>query len=82
MKKIALLALIAVATPVLAQNGMVLQMLTSRFAAADKDHNGKLTKAEAKDGMPRIYANFDRIDAAKRGYLTLDQIKAAAASQK
>lgn len=82
MKKIALLALIAVATPVLAQNVMVLQMLTSRFAAADKDHNGKLAKAEAKDGMPRIYANFDRIDAAKRGYLTLDQNKAAAASQK
>lgn len=81
MKKIALLALLAVATPALAQNAMVLQMLTARFATADKDKNGKLTKAEAKDGMPRIYANFDRIDAAKRGFLTLDQIKAAAPSQ-
>lgn len=81
MKKIALFAVIAVATPALAQNAIGLQMLTSRFAAADKDHNGKLTKAEAKGGMPRIYANFDRIDAAKRGFLTLDQIKAAAASQ-
>lgn len=80
MKKIALLGLIAVASPALAQNALVLQMLTSRFAAADKDHNGKLTKDEAKARMPRIYANFDRIDTAKRGYLTLDQIKAAAAA--
>lgn len=81
MKKIALLALLAVATPALAQNAMVLKMLTARFASADTNHDGKLTKAEAKDGMPRIYANFDRIDAARRGYLTLDQIKAAAAAQ-
>lgn len=56
------------------------RMAEDRYRAADADKDGKLTKAEAKAGMPRIHANFDRIDAAKRGYLTLAQVKAAVAA--
>lgn len=73
--------LAAAAAPALAgQNDALIARLTERFNAADKDHDGKLTKAEAQAGMPRIYENFDRIDADKKGYVTLDQIKAALAA--
>ena len=50
-----------------------------KFKAADKDGDGKLTLEEAKAGMPRIAQNFDKLDTEKKGYLTLDQVKAAAA---
>jgi len=52
----------------------------ARFKAADGDKNGKLSKAEAKDGMPRIHANFDRVDTNKDGFVTLAEIKAALAA--
>jgi Ca2+-binding EF-hand superfamily protein len=47
-----------------------------RFAAADKNADGKLTLEEAKAGMPRVASGFSKIDVEKRGYVTLDQIKA------
>lgn len=50
--------------------------LAERFKAADKNADGKLTLQEAKDGMPRIADAFGHIDAEKKGYVTLDQIKA------
>lgn len=50
------------------------------FKAADKDGDGKLTLSEAKMGMPRIAKAFDKIDSPKKGYLTLEQVKAAAAT--
>jgi len=52
----------------------------TRFKVADTDKNGKLTKAEAKDGMPRIHVNFDRIDTNRDGFVTLAEIKAALAA--
>jgi len=52
--------------------------LETRFKAADKDNDGCLTRQEADAGMPRIAKGFDRIDAAKKGCITLDQIKAFA----
>ncbi|MEN9945026.1 MAG: hypothetical protein RLY18_984 [Pseudomonadota bacterium] len=44
------------------------------------DHNGdgKLTLEEAKAGMPRVAANFQRIDTQKKGYVTAAEIKAMA----
>lgn len=48
--------------------------LQKRFAAADVDHDGKLTREEAKGKMPRVYKNFDAIDAEKTGYVTIEQI--------
>jgi Ca2+-binding EF-hand superfamily protein len=50
--------------------------LETRFKAADKNADGKLTLLEAKDGMPRIADAFGHIDVDKKGYVTLDQIKA------
>ena len=54
------------------------RQIDARFAAADKNQDGKLTLEEAQQGMPKVAANFDKIDTQKRGYVTLDQIKAAA----
>lgn len=51
-----------------------LATLKSRFAAADKNGDGKLTREECEAGMPRIYRGFDKIDSDKKGYITLDQI--------
>ena len=51
------------------------RQLTERFLAADKNKDGKLTLEEAKGGMPRIAMGFGRIDATKRGFLTLTPIK-------
>ena len=48
--------------------------LQERFEAADADHDGKLTKAEADGKMPRIYKAFDEIDTEHNGYITLQQI--------
>ena len=52
--------------------------IAERFAAADKNHDGKLTLAEAQAGMPRIAEAFDKIDTENRGYLTLEQIQEVA----
>ena len=51
-----------------------------RFAEADKDSDGKLTRAEA-EAMPRVAKNFDKLDADKQGFVTLAQIKDAMARQ-
>jgi CubicO group peptidase (beta-lactamase class C family) len=55
--------------------------IEERFQAADRDHDGKLTLSEAKAGMPRVAKGFDKIDKDKKGYVTVDQIKAFAASR-
>jgi Ca2+-binding EF-hand superfamily protein len=46
-----------------------------RFAASDKNADGKLTLEEAKAGMPRIASNFSKIDANKDGFVTIEEIK-------
>jgi hypothetical protein len=55
--------------------------LPSTFNAADANQDGKLTKAEAKGKMPRLYANFEKVDAQGQGYVTLEQIQAFAQAQ-
>lgn len=65
---------ILAAAPVFAQNTMQ-QKLEARFAAADVNHDGKLTKAEAQAGMPRLAEHFDEIDSMHKGYVTLAQIE-------
>jgi Ca2+-binding EF-hand superfamily protein len=44
-----------------------------QFEKADKDHDGTLTKEEAK-AMPHVYKNFDAIDVDKDGTVTLEEI--------
>jgi Ca2+-binding EF-hand superfamily protein len=74
----ALLAVAATfAQPAWASSAMDKQV-DEKFAAADVNHDGKLTLEEAKAGMPRVAKNFDKIDADKKGYITADQIKAMA----
>ena len=41
--------------------------IAERFAAADTNHDGQLTLAEAQAGMPRVAANFSKIDADGSG---------------
>ncbi|MBA4760999.1 hypothetical protein [Sphingomonas sp.] len=56
--------------------------LTSRFAKADVNKDGKLTKQEAQNGgMTRIVSNFAAIDTDKDGFVTLEQIKAQLAAR-
>jgi Ca2+-binding EF-hand superfamily protein len=52
--------------------------IESRFKSADKNGDGKLTLEEAKTGMPRVAQGFNSIDTEKKGYVTLDQLKAKA----
>ena len=49
--------------------------LQKRFAAADKNGDGKLSRDEAKSGMPRIAEHFDEIDAAHTGVITIADIE-------
>ncbi len=72
-----LLMLAAIAT-VYAQESRTDREIDERFAAADKNKDGKLTLEEAKAGMPRVAANFQRIDTQKKGYVTAAEIKAMA----
>jgi Ca2+-binding EF-hand superfamily protein len=80
-----LLPVIAVASPQTGINASraqrMTQMLEQRFNAADTNHDGKLTLAEAQAGMPRIAQHFGEIDTNHQGYITLDQIKAFVASR-
>jgi Ca2+-binding EF-hand superfamily protein len=66
----------------LAQNGNMLKQLEARFNAADKNHDGKLSKAEAEAGMPRVAQAFDKIDVDHTGFITLAQIEAFVAQMK
>ena len=52
--------------------------MQKRFAAADKNGDGRLTKDEAQAGMPYVYKHFDEIDKAKQGSITLAEIAAYA----
>ena len=52
--------------------------IAERFAKCDTNHDGKLTLAEAKGCMPRIYDHFSYIDSANKGYVTVAQIQAMA----
>ena len=52
--------------------------LQKRFAAADKNGDGKLTRDEAQAGMPMVYKHFDEIDKAKAGSVSMADIAAFA----
>ena len=50
--------------------------LKKRFGAADANHDGLLSREEAKNGMPFVYRNFDAIDTAKTGQVSMAEIAA------
>ena len=77
----ALAALAPAASAQSANAARVQQMeaeLQKRFAAADLDHDGRITRAEAQAGMPLVFQYFDEIDSARTGSLTMAQIAAFA----
>lgn len=81
MKKNAILfaafSIFATTVPAFAQGPAQIAEMEKRFAAADKDGDGKLTPEEAKEGMPRVSKNFAKIDVGGKGFVTLEDIKAA-----
>jgi Ca2+-binding EF-hand superfamily protein len=58
-----------------AQVQQAVEQLDKRFAAADTNKDGCVTKDEANGKMPRVYKNFEMIDKDKKGCVTLQQIK-------
>jgi Ca2+-binding EF-hand superfamily protein len=76
-KTLAAAFVIALALPAGAETSRD-EQIDEHFAAADTNHDGRLTLAEAQAGMPRVAANFDKIDADKSGTVTLAEIKALA----
>ncbi len=52
------------------------------FDAANTTHDGHLTEEQARSGMPAIARNFAAIDTAKKGYVTMDDIKAYYAARR
>lgn len=54
--------------------GRAMSQLRDKFAAADADHDGFLTREEAASGMPNVARHFDDIDAQHAGKVSLDQI--------
>jgi len=48
--------------------------LKKRFAAADVNQDGLLSREEAKAGMPFVYRNFDQIDTARTGAVSMAEI--------
>lgn len=57
--------------------------MSDRFAAANTTHDGKLTLEQARAGRLRsVVRDFDQIDTTKRGYVTLDEVKAHQAARR
>ena len=69
---------LSVCTSVNADNSVRNKEIADRFAICDKNRDGKLTKEEANDCMPRVYDRFNLIDTDKKGYVTVAQIQAMA----
>ncbi len=58
-----------------ADNSVRNKEIADRFASCDKNHDGKLTKEEAKGCMPRVYEHFSYLDSENKGYVTVAQIQ-------
>ena len=67
-----------VSTSAYADDSIRNKEIADRFASCDKNHDGKLSKEEAKGCMPRIYDHFSFIDSDGKGYVTVAQIQSAA----
>jgi len=58
-----------------------LTVMHQRFDSADSNHDGRISREDARDRMPFVYRNFDAIDTEHKGYVTMAQIEAYAARQ-
>jgi hypothetical protein len=80
-KLVAAALAVAIGLPAFAQTTMR-QQVETRFAAADVNHDGKLSRSEAQAGMPRVATYFDAIDTGHHGYVTFEQIEQFAVQHK
>ena len=62
-------------TPPEAPKGDRAHKMHDRIKAADKDGDGKISRAEAV-ALPRIAKHFDEIDTNKDGFVTKEELKA------
>ena len=62
-------------TPPEATKGDRAHKMHERFKAADKDGDGKISRAEAV-ALPHIAKHFDEIDTNKDGFITKEELKA------
>lgn len=53
------------------------QQVSQQFQAADANGDGKLSKEEAKTGMPGVFRNFERIDTKGQGFVTQEDLMLA-----
>lgn len=58
-------------------HGMRGAAMVERLKAADTNADGMISRDEAQLAMPRLYENFDAIDADKNGLVTLQEMQAA-----
>lgn len=57
--------------------------LMQKFEAANTTHDGHLTEAQAESGgMKRVAKNFAAIDTDKKGYVTIEEIRAYRKAQR
>src|SRR4051794_19256462 len=50
--------------------------MEQHFEQANVTHDGQLTEAQAKAGYPTVARHFAAIDQDKKGYVTVDDIRA------
>ncbi|MDP2006599.1 MAG: EF-hand domain-containing protein [Rubrivivax sp.] len=53
-----------------------LKTVSAMFAFADQNHDGQLTRAEAKGHLPVTASQFETIDQAQRGWISFEQFVA------
>lgn len=61
-----------------AQKEKIQATLEERFQRADANHDGLVTRPEAKGIMPRLYRHFDKVDLDHSGAVSLEEIRQAA----
>ncbi len=72
-------AMIALSSPAMAEEGSKgdrAQKMQHRLKAADKDNDGKISKAEADASLPRLAKHFGEIDTNQDGFLTKEEMRA------
>ncbi len=54
-----------------------LEQAAERFRAADTNHDGQISRAEADASLPRIAKRFTQLDSNGDGQLSADEFRAA-----